>query len=313
MSAFLVIGGAHVDLVGRIAGETHLNASNPGRWERRPGGAGLNAAITLSALGNTVRLIAPRGGDGHGELVGRAVIAAGITDTPLTFLDRQTPTYSAIVDRDGDLVIALADMALYDAVSPRQFSRRTVREAIASADHILTDANLPRDALVALTDTCARHHRRPSAIAVSPAKVLRLLTVLPHLDVLFMNEREARSLLEATGQAGKDRIAGLRALGLRRAVVTDGGNPLLVFDENGAWSINPPSPRAIVDVTGAGDALAAATLNSRSAGSPLHEACRHGIAASLTALECEAPAPPIDDARLSTRLAEVPDPQPLRN
>ena len=84
-----------------------------------------------------------------------AAAQAGIEDTPLTFLDRATPSYTAILDTDGNLLIGLADMALYDIYGPRQIARRTMRDAIEAADAVLTDANLPEATLSALARACA--------------------------------------------------------------------------------------------------------------------------------------------------------------
>lgn len=106
----LVLGGAHIDRRGRISGETAPGASNPGTWFEEPGGGGFNAARNLARLGFQVTMISPRGGDPMGETVGEAADFAGIDDRPFVFLDRKTPSYTAIIEKDGNLVIALADM-----------------------------------------------------------------------------------------------------------------------------------------------------------------------------------------------------------
>ena len=125
----LVMGGAHVDRRGRISGETAPGASNPGSWFVEAGGGAFNAARNLARLGHRVRLVSPRGGDADGDIVATAAEAAGIEDTPFTFLDRATPSYTAIIERDGNLVIALADMDLYRLFSPRRLQQRAMREA----------------------------------------------------------------------------------------------------------------------------------------------------------------------------------------
>ena len=60
--------------------------------------------------------------------------------------------------------------------------------------------------------------------------------------------------------------------------MTAGDGPVLGFDEAGAFSILPPAPRKIADVTGAGDALAGATIAALLRGLPLARgpARRHG-------------------------------------
>ena len=72
-----------------------------------------------------------RGGDASGETVSRAIAAAGIADLSAVFLDRTTPSYTALIDRDGELIVGLADMALYDLAFAKQIRRAKVREAIS--------------------------------------------------------------------------------------------------------------------------------------------------------------------------------------
>ncbi|TIW29879.1 MAG: carbohydrate kinase, partial [Mesorhizobium sp.] len=69
------------------------------------------------------------------------------------------------------------------------------------------------------------------AIAISPAKVVRLMPVLGSLAVLFMNRREAGALAGLGDDAnGHDLVGGLRRAGLTSGVVTAGGEPVLGFD-----------------------------------------------------------------------------------
>lgn len=277
----LVMGGAHVDRRGRIAGETVPGASNPGGWFVEAGGGAFNAARNLARLGRRVRLVSPRGGDTDGEIVAAAAQAAGVEDTPFIFLDRATPSYTAIIERDGNLVIALADMELYRLFSPRRLQQRAMREAIAEAGALLTDANLPAETLEAMA-AMAREAGIPlAAIAISPAKVVRLGKTLPALAFLFMNEAEARTLCGASPENPADWPDALRAVGLRAGVVTRGGRGVIAFDEKRAASVVPPAIPALGDVTGAGDSLASGFLDAWLGGVPIDEALRHGVAAAV--------------------------------
>ena len=200
----LVMGGAHVDRRGRIAGETAPGASNPGSWFVEAGGGAFNAARNLARLGHAVRLVSPRGGDADGDIVAAAAQAAGVEDTPFVFLDRATPSYTAIIERDGNLVIALADMELYRLFSPRRLQQRAMREAMAAAGLILTDANLPADTLSTMSQVAKTANVPLAGIAISPAKVGRFREGLSALAFLFMNEAEARALTGEDAQNPAD-------------------------------------------------------------------------------------------------------------
>ena len=67
-------------------------------------------------------------------------------------------------------------------------------------------------------------------------------------------------------------------------MVTAGGAPVLGFDEAGAFS-SCPLPQKIADVTGAGDALAGATVAALLRGLTLRAALREGVAAAMLAVE----------------------------
>jgi pseudouridine kinase len=169
-----VVGGAHVDRRGRIFGATRPGASNPGAWFEEAGGGGFNAARALSLLGHDVTMISAAGGDAGAALVEAAAERTGVRLSGFNFLDRQTPSYTAIMEADGNLAIALADMALYDLLSPRRLRVCWLREVLGEADFILCDANLPADTILALAEHARASKIALAAIGISPAKVVRL-------------------------------------------------------------------------------------------------------------------------------------------
>ncbi|ASY69072.1 MAG: carbohydrate kinase family protein [Sinorhizobium fredii] len=308
----IVVGGAHLDRRGRIGGMTVPGASNPGTWFEEAGGGGFNAARSLARLGHRVRMISPRGGDAAGEMVAAAAAAAGVIDCPFTFLDRNTPSYTAILENDGNLVIALADMDLYTLFSPRRLQQRAMRERLAASDLVLMDANLPQETLAALVDASAGSNRILAGIAVSPAKVVRYRQSLAGLDFLFMNEAEARALTGAEAVAAEEWPSLLRSAGLSGGVVTRGGKAAVAFDRNSSCLAVPPALPALADVTGAGDALASGFLAARLDRTGLAGCLRHGIAAAVITLHSPfAVAVEMSADNLAQVLALVPEPQML--
>lgn len=302
----LGIGGAHIDRRGQVAGSFVPGASNPGSMGEDVGGGIFNALRNAKRCGVEVWLLSVRGGDAAGEAVARAVSDAGIRDLSVTFLDRRTPSYTAIIDRDGDIIAALADMALYDLALGKQLRRSSVRVAADQADALFCDANLATDAL-ARVPTLA-DGKPIFAIGISPAKAVRLTGILPHLACLFLNTREAGAIvgLPATTPA-PDLVAALQAKGLRCGVLSHAAEPILAFDPDSLLTIDPPAPRRIVDVTGAGDALAGMTAASLIRGAPFAQAVRAGMAAALLAIESADPAPPYTAESFAEALALVPE------
>ncbi|WP_214471802.1 carbohydrate kinase family protein [Mesorhizobium sp. dw_380] len=304
----LAVGGAHIDRRGQVAGPYVPAASNPGTMREDVGGGVFNALRSTVRRGVSGSLMSMRGGDAAADAISRAIAQAGIADLSAVFLDRTTPSYTALLDREGELIVGFADMALYELAFPKQIRRSKVREAIADADAILCDANLPSAALERLVSLAAG--KPIFAIAISPAKIVRLKPVLGHLAVVFMNQREALALAGLDGAASRqDIIEGLKRAGLGSAVVTAGGGPVLGFDQGGIFAVVPPTPKRVADVTGAGDALAGATVAALLHGLPLRSALREGVAAATLAIESANAIPDFTAATFAEALALVPDAQ----
>ena len=304
----LVLGGAHIDRRGRIFGDTTPGASNPGGWFEEAGGGGFNAARNLARLGHDVRMISPRGGDALGDMVAAAARHAGVDDKPFIFLDRKTPSYTAILEKDGNLIIALADMELYKLFGPRRLTIRAVRDAFDEADLILCDANLPIETLAAIARKAMEQSTPLAAIAISPAKVVRLAPSLGGISHLFLNEAEASTLTESRPDDPLVWVRQLEERGLKGGVITRGKGPLIAFEPGLALTLEPPVVAEVADVTGAGDSLASGVLSARLAGLPLHQAVRHGAAAAAITVQSPlATAENLSPALLQAMLALVPE------
>lgn len=203
------------------------------------------------------------------------------------------------------MIAGLADMELYEIAFPKQVRRAKLRDAVAAADAVLCDANLPAAALKTLFSVAAG--RPIFAIAISQAKAIRLPDSLAAFSCLFMNGNEARALSGLdTNAASSELVDALRRRGLASGVITAGSRTVLGFDESGAFGIRPPAARRIVDVTGAGDALAGATIAALLHGEALRDALRDGIAAAMLTVETAAAVAELSPAAFAESLALVP-------
>lgn len=308
--SLLAVGAAHIDRRGRLSGVHVPGASNPGAMREEVGGGAFNALRNAMRHGVGGAMMSLRGGDVAGDAVARAIAAAGARDLSAIYLDRATPSYTAILDMDGELITGFADMALYEAGFLRHIRRTGPREALTACDVVLCDANMPADAVRWLSSHCG--DRPVHAIAISPAKAPRLIPSLGRLDTVFMNAREARALAglgedAALGEA----VAGLAAAGLKRGVITAGAAALAGFDADGTFTIAPPPAADIADVTGAGDAVAGAAVAAMMCGTSFREAVRHGMAAAMLTVESPAVVADYGDAAFAAALALVGEPRPM--
>jgi len=300
----LAIGGAHIDRRGQVSGPYVAGASNPGVWSEEVGGGVFNALRNAVRRGVRASLLSVRGGDAAGETVGRAILEAGIEDLSAVFLDRSTPSYTALLESSGELIAGLADMELYDFAFARQVARSKVAEAILESAAVLSDANLPEEALRKLSILAAG--RPLFAIAISPAKVVRMAPALNGISCLFMNAREAASLSGLVDADCREVAGKLREMGLASGVITAGQRPVTGFDPGGRFLIEAPVARRIADVTGAGDALAGVTIAAMMKGLAFRDAVREGMAAAMLTVEGKSAVPDYSDGEFAAALALVP-------
>ncbi|SOE08567.1 sugar/nucleoside kinase (ribokinase family) [Hoeflea halophila] len=321
MATIVVIGGAHIDRKGWLSAPHRPGASNPGHWHTEPGGGAFNAARNLVRLGHQVSLVAPRGGDAAADLVARAAEEAGMEDCPLTFLDRATPSYSAILEPDGNLVTALADMALYDMVPARRLLSARLRKRLAAADLLLADSNLPETALAALADAACELDLPLAVIAVSPAKVVRWKSSLGKITCLAMNSAEAAALTGRQAGTSGAWVSHLAQTGLRGGLITAGSDPVTAFTTSPqdrdqgrqVITLQPPPLDQLQDVTGAGDALASGYLDGLLAGGSLQSNLVRGIAlARLTTGVCGPVRLDLSQAMLAQALEAMPKPSQIQ-
>lgn len=307
----LAAGGAHVDRRGRMTSDFVAGASIPGVMHEDVGGGAFNALRAAVRRGAQGSMLSMRGGDAAGDAVAKALAEAGVEDRSVVFLDRSTPSYTALLDRSGDVVAALADMQLYEIAFPKQMRRAKLRADIADADAILCDANIPAAGLQRLAQLGAG--KPLFAIAISPAKAVRLAEVLPALRCLFMNRREASALAGGSpGDGMADIVERLRAKGLASGVVTQGNDAVVAFDAGKVMSLTPPAPPAVADVTGAGDAMAGAMTVALLGGMDLGAALRDGVAAALLAIASPTAAPAFSRQEFAKTLALVPHASEMR-
>lgn len=282
------IGGANVDRKARALQPVQLGTSNPVRVSQFPGGVARNIAENLARLGVAVSLFTVVGEDSEGTWLLNETKRCGIHVRllrPQTGL--RTGTYTAVLDASGELVLALADMDIYDHVRPEDVE--SCWPHLAASDWIVLDANLPAAVLAAVIERC-RETGLPLAVnPVSAVKAIKLPERLHGVDVLFPNRDEAEALTGMPVQSVDDGLRAcerLLARGAKRVALTLGSQGVVwaTTEESGHLL---PETVPVIDVTGAGDALVAGVIFGLVHDAPFPTACRLGMAAAALTLQSE--------------------------
>ena len=296
----LCIGAANLDRKLRTIAAMRLGTSNPASAEEVYGGVARNIAENLARLNLPTALLTALGDDSAGRALQEHAQGAGIdTRGSLTLADASTGTYTAILDDRGEMVVALADMALYDRITPAFLASRLPQRAAASMT--VADLNLPADSVAALLEGARAgidadpDHAPLVLVAVSQPKMARLPADLAGLRLLILNRGELETRVGRALPTEADvRLAcrAVQAQGARDVIVTCGGEGVYhTHDGELVWLAAPEVK--VVDVTGAGDAFSAAVCWSLYQGSDnLTLACRRGLKlAALTLASAETVSP----------------------
>lgn len=275
----VVIGGANVDLKARSAARVTAETSNPGQGSMAPGGVARNIAENIARLGDRVHLISVVGRDAIGDNLLDHTASAGVRVEHVVRTDRPTGTYTAVLDVDGELVVAIADMEATAELGPEQLDH--ARDVIATAGVLVVDGNLRRDALDYALDlavgvrTVFEPVSVPKAAGLREAIDARVYAVTPNRD-------ELSALTDLPTRTDRQLHAAARALHARSVELVwvrlgDRGSMLSTADE----TIEIPAvPTVVEDVTGAGDSMAGAFCHVLLQGGSAEEAARLGHAAA---------------------------------
>ncbi len=283
----LAIGAANMDITGTTTHPLVARDSTPGQVRCAPGGVARNVAENLARLGRDIRLISAVGDDLYGQSLLESTRRAGVDVQLCPVLPGQaTSTYLSLHGPDGDMALALNDMAILEQLTPERLS--ACAGLLRHAGAALFDCNLPEASLAWVV---AQAGDTPLfAEPVSAFKCRRLLPWLGQIHTLKANRLEARAL---TGQAVDSDASvvaaadGLLARGLRQVVISLGAQGLYWCDHTGAsgWQAAPPVD--VVHATGAGDAVMAGLIHAYLDGAHLRDAV--AFAAACAALTLAAP------------------------
>ena len=240
--------------------------SNPGRIEYCPGGVGRNIAENLHRLGIKVYFIGVIGDDPGGEFIRKSSARNGLNIEHSLFLkgeDRVTSVYLALMDRNGEMKLALADMDIMDKMTEEHLKSKTA--IISQSTIVVLDTNLPEKIISFITD---RFKNKPVFFldAVSAKKAERARSAAGFLDTIKLSRAEASALSgiaipENSSLQNQEAALGEAASwfldrGTRRVFITLGKEGVYAAARNKHF-LKPAQYVRPVNTSGAGDAFMA--------------------------------------------------------
>lgn len=282
----LVLGSAAMDL--------YLNTCKlpePGQSMRddggavyTPGGRGAAVAVAIARLGEEVTFCTKLGADMHGQKLYNYYKDSGI-DTSYIKVDHDKPTGLAVMIREGE---GDPREIIYSGASA-QITTEAITEAFGcSPDALFISLELPFATVLTAAKIAASRAIPIFVEATSPDPTAELEN-LPQVEVLMVNEKQAKEYTDITPSGMEASLRAALALGRKikshSIVIKLGARGAFIYD--GKRYTTSPVIRAgkTVDESGAGCAFAAALITEYLYnGGEIKGAVKYGCAAGAIAV-----------------------------
>ncbi len=276
-----VFGAANTDLVGFPDAGLVFSDSNKGKIKMLPGGVGRNIAENLSRLGQKVSLISVLGEDIFKDFLLKEARESGIDMSESIVLEGESSAvFSAVLNRNNDLAVAIADMKIYDQLSPDIFYGDF--PSMNKADYVVLETNFPANVLDYLVN---RYPDKKFILdTVSGDKAKRSEPILSQLFVLKTNLLEAEVITGISAKTSDYRpmVEFFLEEGVENVFITLGKEGVIYGNREKIHYL-PPVPSKVVNTIGAGDAFLSGITFGFIQGFDLDRIARTGlITAGLT-------------------------------
>jgi ribokinase len=212
---------------------------------RSGGGSAANVAVALADYDIDTGIVGSVGDDEHGLLARRELDEARVDRAGLRVVeDAETSVKYLLVDDSGEVMV-LGNDGANEAIAPEDVDT----DYVQSADHVHLTSQRP-DTAAFIADVA-----RDAGVTVSfdPGRRLaerNFAATLDQTDVLFLNDREALSVLDEDARYAESNVND------RVVVVKHGAEGATAHTPDGSFE-HPGFDVDPIDTTGSGDAFAA--------------------------------------------------------
>lgn len=185
-----VVGAVNIDMCGTSDEQLILYDSNPASTLMSFGGVGRNIAENTARLGFEVDMITVLADDVLTERLVEYSEKAGISfEHSMHVSDAACSTYMSINNNNGDLILAVSDMKIYDRMTVDFIAEQI--EFLNTRDIVIVDTNIPQDVIEYIAEHCTAPM---AADPVSTTKALKLKNCVGKFTMIKPNIYEAENL-----------------------------------------------------------------------------------------------------------------------
>lgn len=258
----ICIGGMNVDRKFILEQTLTPKTSNPVTSNMSVGGVARNIAENLGRLGEDVSLLSIGGRDQDFDWLKQETQPFVNFQHVIQSSEYSTGGYSAILDREGEMQLALADMSVCDAMDLEWINSH--QALLTQAKLIVVDLNVPLETVEYLIDLANHQAIQLIIIPVSSPKMTHLPKRLEGVAWLIVNQDESEAFfnVKVESEADFERLADYwLETGLEQVIITRGLQESLYASQSGERvKCLPPVAEKVKDVTGAGDSYASGII-----------------------------------------------------
>lgn len=282
MPKVLVVGASNVDYVALSNNKLIRKDSNIGKLNITFGGVGRNIVENLAILEDDVSFITFLGNDSFGKELRKDLESINVKIYSPNKKER-TSSYLAVLDSNGDMDVAICDTEIIDKSTVEDI--KPFDDVISEFTSIVLDANINSK----IIDHIFKEYSDKKILveAVSANKVKRYEKYLDKIYLFKSNVLEAKHLLNLYNAEPMLLAKRLMEKGVKNVVITDGGKPVIIGENNEVVFITPKPIEKIISASGAGDSLFAGLIHGLINGASLVESVAFGIKVSQMTLMVE--------------------------
>lgn len=257
------IGAANLDRKFFVNEALIHGTSNPIQSAQSVGGVARNIAENLGRLGENVALITARGNDSEWKTISDLSSPFINLDFAEHIEGQSTGCYTALISNEGEMEYGLADMDIYDYLTPEVLIKQTY--ILKRAKCIIADLNTPKVSLDFLCAYAEKYDIRLVLIPVSGPKMNRLPSNLAPVEWLIVNRDETEAHFNITINSDDELLesaAMWNDAGVSHVIVTNGVKSIAYSSKNDGGKVySVIASETVVDVTGAGDSFSSAIVH----------------------------------------------------
>ena len=240
---FICIGAVHSDYILRLKQDYYKNRSNPINHQKNLGGVAYNIAKILSFLDQDTKLYSLN----CNILQKREIRQQGIKFKSLN-REINESYYSSILDKNGKMILGLANMDNYEKIINRRFIENYQNKII------ILDLNL---SLEIIKNIINKNYKKNyiCVCGTSAHKVYKIKNFLNKIDTIILNKQESFTLTKKKTIKNSMNYL-IKKNKQLNIIITNGKNAVNAYLNQQIYLTYPPSIK-INNENGAGDVLSA--------------------------------------------------------